>query len=124
MCRIGLSPDSSSSSAAWAFASSKATGSILGTILPLLMVVMLGVGAFYPAVDLAAGEKEVARKTVAELEALAAELDTPAPLAAAARARPPSGAGRQDRRCSRGADSQRRASDHHRRQRLYQAACE
>ncbi len=37
---------------------SKATGSILGTILPLLMVVMLGVGAFYPAVDLTAGEKE------------------------------------------------------------------
>ncbi len=37
---------------------SKAAGSILGTILPLLMVVMLGVGAFYPAVDLTAGEKE------------------------------------------------------------------
>jgi len=37
---------------------SKSTGSILGTILPLIMVVMLGVGAFYPAVDLTAGEKE------------------------------------------------------------------
>ena len=37
---------------------SKTAGSILGTILPLLMVVMLGVGAFYPAVDLTAGEKE------------------------------------------------------------------
>ena len=37
---------------------SKSTGSILGTFLPLLMVVMLGVGAFYPAVDLTAGEKE------------------------------------------------------------------
>ena len=36
----------------------KATGSILGMILPLLMVVMLGVGAFYPAIDLTAGEKE------------------------------------------------------------------
>lgn len=36
----------------------KSTGSILGTILPLIMVVMLGVGAFYPAVDLTAGEKE------------------------------------------------------------------
>jgi sodium transport system permease protein len=36
----------------------KSTGSLLGTILPLLMVVMLGVGAFYPAVDLTAGEKE------------------------------------------------------------------
>ncbi len=36
----------------------KSTGSILGTVLPLIMVVMLGVGAFYPAVDLTAGEKE------------------------------------------------------------------
>ncbi len=36
----------------------KSTGSILGAILPLIMVVMLGVGAFYPAVDLTAGEKE------------------------------------------------------------------
>lgn len=36
----------------------KSTGSILGAILPLIMVVMLGVGAFYPAVDLIAGEKE------------------------------------------------------------------
>jgi sodium transport system permease protein len=36
----------------------KSTGSVLGTILPLIMVVMLGVGAFYPAVDLTAGEKE------------------------------------------------------------------
>ncbi len=36
----------------------KSTGSLLGTVLPLIMVVMLGVGAFYPAVDLTAGEKE------------------------------------------------------------------
>ncbi len=36
----------------------KKTGSLLGSILPLMMVVMLGVGAFYPAVDLTAGEKE------------------------------------------------------------------
>ncbi len=36
----------------------KTAGSLLGSILPLLMVVMLGVGAFYPAVDLTAGEKE------------------------------------------------------------------
>lgn len=37
---------------------SKASGTILGTILPLIMVVMLGLGAFYPAMDLTAGEKE------------------------------------------------------------------
>jgi sodium transport system permease protein len=36
----------------------KSTGSILGMALPMLLVVMLGVGAFYPAVDLTAGEKE------------------------------------------------------------------
>ncbi len=36
----------------------KTAGAILGLILPVLMVVMLGVGAFYPAVDLTAGEKE------------------------------------------------------------------
>lgn len=36
----------------------KTTGSILGRILPMLMIVMLGVGAFYPAIDLTAGEKE------------------------------------------------------------------
>jgi sodium transport system permease protein len=36
----------------------KTTGAILGAILPMLMVVMLGVGAFYPAIDLTAGEKE------------------------------------------------------------------
>ena len=34
------------------------TGFFLGSILPLLMVLMLGVGAFYPAIDLTAGEKE------------------------------------------------------------------
>jgi class 3 adenylate cyclase len=39
------------------------------------------------SIALAAGERDAARETVAELEALAAELDTPAPLAAAARAR-------------------------------------
>lgn len=37
---------------------SKTTGAILGAILPLVMVLMLGVGAFYPAIDLTAGEKE------------------------------------------------------------------
>lgn len=37
---------------------SKVTGLLLGMILPLIMIVMLGVGAFYPAVDLTAGEKE------------------------------------------------------------------
>ncbi len=36
----------------------KTTGSILGMILPMVMVLMLGVGAFYPAIDLTAGEKE------------------------------------------------------------------
>ncbi|MBN4046837.1 CPBP family intramembrane metalloprotease, partial [bacterium AH-315-P07] len=36
----------------------KSTGTVLGTILPLIMVMMLGIGAFYPAVDLTAGEKE------------------------------------------------------------------
>ncbi|MCP4639999.1 MAG: CPBP family intramembrane metalloprotease [bacterium] len=37
---------------------SKAAGTILGMVLPLLMVVMVGIGAFYPAIDLTAGEKE------------------------------------------------------------------
>ena len=37
---------------------SKTTGSLLGLALPLLMVVMIALGAFYPAVDLTAGEKE------------------------------------------------------------------
>ena len=37
---------------------SKSSGTILGSILPLIMVVMLSLGAFYPAVDLTAGEKE------------------------------------------------------------------
>lgn len=36
----------------------KTTGNALGTVLPILMVVMLAVGAFYPAVDVTAGEKE------------------------------------------------------------------
>ena len=36
----------------------KRTASIFGKILPLIMIMMLGVGAFYPAVDLTAGEKE------------------------------------------------------------------
>lgn len=36
----------------------KTTGALLGTILPMIMVIMLGVGAFYPAIDLTAGEKE------------------------------------------------------------------
>ena len=37
---------------------SKVVGTILGMILPLIMVLMVGVGAFYPAIDLTAGEKE------------------------------------------------------------------
>jgi len=36
----------------------KRAGSALGSALPVMMIVMLGVGAFYPAVDLTAGEKE------------------------------------------------------------------
>jgi len=36
----------------------KATGAILGLTMPLLMIVMVGIGAFYPAIDLTAGEKE------------------------------------------------------------------
>jgi len=36
----------------------KATGSLLGMILPMIMVLMIALGAFYPAVDLTAGEKE------------------------------------------------------------------
>lgn len=37
---------------------SKITGMLLGSLLPLIMIVMVGVGAFYPAIDLTAGEKE------------------------------------------------------------------
>ncbi|MFO7974413.1 MAG: ABC transporter permease subunit/CPBP intramembrane protease [Candidatus Hydrogenedentota bacterium] len=33
-------------------------GTLLAVMLPLIMVLMVGVGAFYPAVDLTAGEKE------------------------------------------------------------------
>lgn len=36
----------------------KVTGSLLGMVIPVIMVLMVGVGAFYPAVDLTAGEKE------------------------------------------------------------------
>ena len=36
----------------------KRAGSVLGNALPMLMILMLGLGAFYPAVDLTAGEKE------------------------------------------------------------------
>lgn len=36
----------------------KTTGTMLGLILPLLMVLMIALGAFYPAIDLTAGEKE------------------------------------------------------------------
>ena len=36
----------------------KKTGSFLAGILPMLVIVMVGVGAFYPAVDVTAGEKE------------------------------------------------------------------
>lgn len=36
----------------------KTTGNLLGSILPLIMIMMLALGAFYPAVDVTAGEKE------------------------------------------------------------------
>lgn len=36
----------------------KTTGTLVGALLPLLMVLMVAMGAFYPAVDLTAGEKE------------------------------------------------------------------
>ena len=36
----------------------KRAGNVLGNALPMLMILMLGLGAFYPAVDLTAGEKE------------------------------------------------------------------
>lgn len=36
----------------------KTAGNLLGTILPVLIVFMIALGAFYPAVDLTAGEKE------------------------------------------------------------------
>ena len=36
----------------------KAAGTLIGSLLPFFMVLMLAVGAFYPAVDLTAGEKE------------------------------------------------------------------
>ena len=41
----------------WAPAA-RTAGNLLGIVLPVIMVLMLGVGAFYPAVDLTAGEKE------------------------------------------------------------------
>ncbi len=41
----------------WAPAA-RTAGNLLGIMLPVIMVLMLGVGAFYPAVDLTAGEKE------------------------------------------------------------------
>ena len=36
----------------------KSTGHILGLILPMIMIMMITMGAFYPAIDLTAGEKE------------------------------------------------------------------
>ncbi|MBI2422868.1 MAG: CPBP family intramembrane metalloprotease [Candidatus Hydrogenedentes bacterium] len=36
----------------------KTTGTILGSVLPMLLILMIAVGAFYPAVDVTAGEKE------------------------------------------------------------------
>lgn len=36
----------------------KRAGSLLGRILPVCLILMLGVGAFYPAIDVTAGEKE------------------------------------------------------------------
>jgi sodium transport system permease protein len=37
---------------------SKTTGTAMGMLLPFIMVIMIALGAFYPAVDLTAGEKE------------------------------------------------------------------
>ncbi len=36
----------------------KTSGTILGMIMPMMLVIVMGLGAFYPAVDLTAGEKE------------------------------------------------------------------
>ncbi len=36
----------------------KTTGFLMGQVLPMILVIMVAVGAFYPAVDLTAGEKE------------------------------------------------------------------
>lgn len=36
----------------------KTSGTVLGLIMPALMVIVMALGAFYPAVDLTAGEKE------------------------------------------------------------------
>ena len=36
----------------------KTAGSLMGRFLPMLLIIMLAAGAFYPAVDLTAGEKE------------------------------------------------------------------
>jgi len=36
----------------------KRTGTILGIILPMIMIIAIALGAFYPAIDLTAGEKE------------------------------------------------------------------
>jgi sodium transport system permease protein len=41
-----------------AASTTKTTGTLIGSLLPFFMVLMLAVGAFYPAVDLTAGEKE------------------------------------------------------------------
>ena len=38
--------------------STRTTQIVLGMLMPPLMILMLGVGAFYPAIDLTAGEKE------------------------------------------------------------------
>ncbi|MCL4692622.1 MAG: ABC transporter permease [Candidatus Hydrogenedentes bacterium] len=38
--------------------STRTTQVVLGMLMPPLMIVMLGIGAFYPAIDLTAGEKE------------------------------------------------------------------
>lgn len=38
--------------------SEKTTGSLLGLILPYILIITIAIGAFYPAVDLTAGEKE------------------------------------------------------------------
>jgi sodium transport system permease protein len=36
----------------------KTSGTLIGLIMPMLMVIVMALGAFYPAVDLTAGEKE------------------------------------------------------------------
>lgn len=61
LSREGLEPDFASPidiSSENVAPPAKAAGTFMGMALPIIIVVMLGVGAFYPAIDLTAGEKE------------------------------------------------------------------